>query len=137
MVVFVTMLSGLYAENLIGHFLTASIISVPAAIMYANIMLPSDVKTEDERIAAANQYKITVKHPVGECAGHRQLGAKAVICPQMIERIGCGDGFGHTGRRKALGLVFRREQTPVCEMGRSAAMFGARWPKRVLTQLPQ
>ena len=61
MVVFVTMLSGLYSENLIGHFLTASIISVPAAIMYANIMLPSDVKTEDEsEIEQSKLYRGTM-----------------------------------------------------------------------------
>lgn len=61
MVVFVTMLSGLYSENLIGHFLTASIISVPAAIMYANIMLPSDIKTEDEsEIEQSKLYRGTM-----------------------------------------------------------------------------
>ena len=61
MVVFVTMLSGLYSENLIGHFLTASIISVPAAIMYANIMLPSDLKTEDEsEIEQSKLYRGTM-----------------------------------------------------------------------------
>ena len=49
MVVFVTMLSELYTINLITHFLTASIISVPAAIMYANIMMPSDIKTEKKK----------------------------------------------------------------------------------------
>ena len=42
MVVYTTMLADLYGTALIGHFLTASIISVPAAIMYANIMMPSD-----------------------------------------------------------------------------------------------
>ena len=61
MVVFVTMLSDLYSENLIGHFLTASIISVPAAIMYANIMLPSDLKTEDEsEIEQSKLYRGTM-----------------------------------------------------------------------------
>ncbi len=49
MVVFVTMLSELYTINLITHFLTASIISVPAAIMYANLMMPSDIKTEKKK----------------------------------------------------------------------------------------
>ena len=39
MVVYTTMLNDLYGTSLIGHFLTASIISVPAAIMYANICL--------------------------------------------------------------------------------------------------
>ena len=61
MVVFVTMLSDLYSVNLIGHFLTASIISVPAAIMYANIMLPSDIKTEDEsEIEQSKLYRGTM-----------------------------------------------------------------------------
>ena len=40
------MLFPIYGAGLIGHFLSASLISVPAAIMYSNIMLPSDVKTD-------------------------------------------------------------------------------------------
>ena len=40
------MLFDVYGASLIGHFLTASIISVPAAIMYANMMMPSEEKTE-------------------------------------------------------------------------------------------
>ena len=46
MVVYTTMLFPIYGAGLIGHFLSASLISVPAAIMYSNIMLPSDVKTD-------------------------------------------------------------------------------------------
>ena len=46
MVVYTTMLSPIYGAGMIGHFLTASLISVPAAIMYANIMIPSETKTE-------------------------------------------------------------------------------------------
>ena len=40
------MLFNVYGASLIGHFLTASIISVPAAIMYANMMIPSEEKTD-------------------------------------------------------------------------------------------
>ena len=40
------MLFDVYGISLIGHFLTASIISVPAAIMYANMMMPSEEKTD-------------------------------------------------------------------------------------------
>ena len=40
------MLFDVYGASLIGHFLTASIISVPAAIMYANMMIPSEEKTD-------------------------------------------------------------------------------------------
>ena len=46
MVVYATMLSPIYGAGMIGHFLTASLISVPAAIMFANIMIPSETKTE-------------------------------------------------------------------------------------------
>jgi CNT family concentrative nucleoside transporter len=46
MVVYTTMLSPIYGPGLIGHFLSASLISVPAAIMFANIMIPSETKTE-------------------------------------------------------------------------------------------
>ena len=45
MVVYATMLSQIYGPDLIGHFLTASFISVPAGIMFANILIPSDIKT--------------------------------------------------------------------------------------------
>ncbi len=61
MVVYTTMLNDLYGTSLIGHFLTASIISVPAAIMYANIMMPSDQKTEDQsQIEESSLYKSTM-----------------------------------------------------------------------------
>ena len=61
MVVYTTMLADLYGVSLIGHFLTASIISVPAAIMYANIMMPSDQKTEDQnQIKESSLYKSTL-----------------------------------------------------------------------------
>ena len=61
MVVYTTMLADLYGTALIGHFLTASIISVPAAIMYANIMMPSDVKTEDQSAIEKSQlYRSTM-----------------------------------------------------------------------------
>jgi len=61
MVVYTTMLADLYGISLIGHFLTASIISVPAAIMYANIMMPSDQKTEDQnQIKESSLYKSTL-----------------------------------------------------------------------------
>ena len=46
MVVYTTMLSPVYGAGLIGHFLTASLISIPAAIMFANMMIPSEEKTE-------------------------------------------------------------------------------------------
>ena len=46
MVIYTTMLSSIYGDDLIRHFLTASLISVPAGIMYANIIIPSDTKTD-------------------------------------------------------------------------------------------
>ena len=46
MVALTAMLSPLYGNGLIGHFLIASIISVPAGIMYANMMIPSNEKTD-------------------------------------------------------------------------------------------
>ena len=46
MVIYTTMLSPIYGIGLIGHFLTASLISVPAGIMYANMMIPSETKTD-------------------------------------------------------------------------------------------
>ena len=46
MVVYTTMLTPIYGSGLIGHFLTASLISVPAGIMFANMIIPSEVKTD-------------------------------------------------------------------------------------------
>ena len=56
MVVFTTFLNDIYGTGLIGHFLIASIISVPAAIMYANIMIPEDHKTEFPASSKLNLY---------------------------------------------------------------------------------
>ena len=47
MVALISILEAQFANvNLIQHFLTASILSVPAAIMYANIMIPSNEITD-------------------------------------------------------------------------------------------
>ena len=47
-------------ENLIQHFLTASILSVPAAIMYANIMIPSNTITDFGDDEVPKVYKSTM-----------------------------------------------------------------------------
>ncbi|MDA9146422.1 Na+-dependent nucleoside transporter [Gammaproteobacteria bacterium] len=47
-------------ENLIQHFLTASILSIPAAIMYANIMIPSDTTTDSDNTHTDKVYKSTM-----------------------------------------------------------------------------
>ena len=60
MVVFTTFLNDIYGPSLIGHFLIASIISVPAAIMYANIMMPDDEKTEFPVSYNTSLYKSTM-----------------------------------------------------------------------------
>ena len=60
MVALTEMLSPLYEEGLIGHFLIASIISVPAGIMYANMMIPSDKKTEFPESNDDRLYKGTM-----------------------------------------------------------------------------
>jgi len=46
--------------NLIQHFLTASILSVPAAIMYANIMIPSNEITDSNDESAPKVYSSTM-----------------------------------------------------------------------------
>ena len=46
--------------NLIQHFLTASILSVPAAIMYANIMIPSNEITDSNDENAPKVYSSTM-----------------------------------------------------------------------------
>ena len=47
-------------ENLIQHFITASVLSVPAAIMYANIMIPSNSITDFNENKAPKVYKSTM-----------------------------------------------------------------------------
>jgi CNT family concentrative nucleoside transporter len=47
-------------ENLIQHFLTASILSVFAAIMYANIMIPSNQITDADTDRRSKVYKSTM-----------------------------------------------------------------------------
>jgi len=47
-------------ENLIQHFLTASILSVFAAIMYANIMIPSNQITDADTDKRSKVYKGTM-----------------------------------------------------------------------------
>ena len=46
--------------NLIQHFLTASILSVPAAIMYANIMIPSNEITDSNDESTPKVYSSTM-----------------------------------------------------------------------------
>lgn len=46
--------------NLIQHFLTASILSVPAAIMYANIMIPSNEITDSSDETSSKVYSSTM-----------------------------------------------------------------------------
>ena len=47
-------------QNLIQHFITASVLSVPAAIMYANIMIPSNSITDFNEDKAPKVYKSTM-----------------------------------------------------------------------------
>ena len=47
-------------ENLIQHFITASILSVPAAIMFANIMIPSNEITDFNENKVPKVYKSTM-----------------------------------------------------------------------------
>ena len=56
MVIYTTMLSSIYGIGLIGHFLTASLISVPAGIMYANMIIPSDTKTDFPADSSTKMY---------------------------------------------------------------------------------
>jgi CNT family concentrative nucleoside transporter len=60
MVVYTTMLAPIYGLGLIGHFLTASLISVPAGIMFANMMIPSEVKTDFPAQADTKMYSSVV-----------------------------------------------------------------------------
>ncbi|HIC27782.1 MAG TPA: Na+-dependent nucleoside transporter [Gammaproteobacteria bacterium] len=60
MVIYTTMLSPIYGIGLIGHFLTASLISVPAAIMYANIIIPSETKTDFPADNSTKMYSGTM-----------------------------------------------------------------------------
>jgi len=61
MVALISILEAQFANvNLIQHFLTASILSVPAAIMYANIMIPSNEITDSNADAPPKVYNSTM-----------------------------------------------------------------------------
>ncbi len=61
MVALITILESSFAdENLIQHFITASVLSVPAAIMYANIMIPSNSITDFNENKVPKVYKSTM-----------------------------------------------------------------------------
>jgi len=62
MVALVTLLEGQFDEStrLIQHFLTASILSVPAAIIYSNIMIPSNDVTDFDSDKAPKIYESTM-----------------------------------------------------------------------------
>jgi CNT family concentrative nucleoside transporter len=61
MVALISILESQFAnENLIQHFITASVLSVPAAIMYANIMIPSNEITEFSENKTPKVYKSTM-----------------------------------------------------------------------------
>ena len=47
-------------QNLIQHFITASVLSVPAAIMYANIMIPSNKITDFDENKVPKVYNSTM-----------------------------------------------------------------------------
>lgn len=57
MVALISILEVQFASvNLIQHFLTASVLSVPAAIMYANIMIPSNEITDSSKSSNTKVY---------------------------------------------------------------------------------
>ncbi len=56
MVVYTTMLMPIYGPGLIGHFLSASLISVPAGIMYASMIIPSNDKTDFPEEKSKDMY---------------------------------------------------------------------------------
>ena len=61
MVALITILESSFVdENLIQHFITASVLSVPAAIMYANIMIPSNSITDFNENKVPKVYKSTM-----------------------------------------------------------------------------
>ncbi len=61
MVALISILEVSFADvNLIQHFITASVLSVPAAIMYANIMIPSNEITEFGENKTPKVYKSTM-----------------------------------------------------------------------------
>ena len=61
MIALITILQVQFGDiNLIQHFITASVLSVPAAIMYANIMIPSNEVTDFEGSKTPKIYKSTM-----------------------------------------------------------------------------
>lgn len=59
MILFANLLSGV-VENPLGHVLVASVISIPAALMVARIMVPGSTTTEGGDLADALRYESTI-----------------------------------------------------------------------------
>ncbi|MCZ6868503.1 MAG: nucleoside:proton symporter [Gammaproteobacteria bacterium] len=59
MILFANLLSGV-VENPLGHVLVASLISIPAALMVARIMVPGTTTTEGVDLADALRYESTI-----------------------------------------------------------------------------
>ncbi len=59
MILFANLLSGV-VENPLGHVLVASVISIPAALMVARIMVPGTTTTEGVDLADALRYESTI-----------------------------------------------------------------------------
>ena len=95
MVIYTTMLAPIYGLGLIGHFLTASLISVPAAIMYANMMIPSDTKTDFScRRFFKNVLKYCGCYNSWNTVRHRYL-------LKCCGYANCSDGFSIFSQRNA------------------------------------
>ena len=61
MIALITVLESKFIDiNLIQHFITASILSIPAAIMYANILIPSNTITDFSDQQTPKVYKNTM-----------------------------------------------------------------------------
>ena len=60
MVALISILEPAFDQNLIQHFITASVLSVPAAIMYANIMIPSNEITDSSESSNTKVYNSTM-----------------------------------------------------------------------------
>jgi CNT family concentrative nucleoside transporter len=81
-------------ENLIQHFLTASILSVFAAIMYANIMIPSNQITDADTDRRSKVYKSTMDAiTTGTAQGSNRAVSVGTILIAVIALVFIANSF--------------------------------------------
>ncbi len=95
MVLYATFLNGVIPDP-IGHLLTASLISVPAAIMVGKIMVPDDSRTGAAQLGPAHSYEGSMDAVVrGTLDGVRLLVGIVAMLVVLVALVGLANSVLH------------------------------------------